>query len=547
MTQSPADSTPPAALPRLRRGLSAGLPRPGLLALTLFCVVASAIFLVAPFLKRTYAMAGTIKVTLQAFDPLPELARVPEATARELQPFAQQKQVTLDPEPVDGDTHTLRFATSDSSHDAGFVAIQSVANSYSEMVRHRADEMLSTYATSLAKRGIALDGREATVNRELDTFRQAHRGALPDDPDSILKQYEKMSTQVDDKQSHLRLVTEQIARLEEYRQGKRPLAPVPLPPAVNTPVPAPAPAPVAADPEVASLTAQLQLINDQIDEQLNKMNRTEQHPYVVDLKKKQADLQKKLDAAKARAAAGQPAPPQPRALAAPAGTPLNDPSLLAAQALDVQLQQLHAEKDLTDSEARALQSQKDSMQKAVDSLAGVRRDYAALNDQLGEIKKSRQALAEEKGGYDRRFGHGELAATGVVDVSTLKLDPQATEPSWPRQWAVYSAGIVAGLLAALAAALLAGLADRSLHTVREAADLLATPILGTVSEIRSPAGQRLRQLWMTFLRPGLMVALVLITAGSAILCHRALSNSHFDPNAGRNPRALLALNTGSVP
>jgi hypothetical protein len=548
MTQPLPDPPPPHETPRLHRGLAFGLRRHRAVALALFCLTASAILLAAPFLKRSYAMAGTLRVTVRPFEAIPDLSRIVDTTARELGPFAQEQRVALEVSPAaaDGSVRAVRFSSSDSSHNAAFVHVQKVAERFSEMVRHRVDEAVADYGSSLTKQGTRLDTDETATVHELETFRIAHRGALPDDPDSILKQYEKVSTQLDDKQSRLRLLSEQITRLEEYKKGTRPLAPAPIPAASNNPSPAPAPA-AAADPEIVSLTAQLQLMADQIDEQLNKLGRTEQHPYVVDLKKKKADLQKKLDAAKERVAAGRPPPPDAH-LPTPAGaTPANDPSLVAAQAADMQLLSLRAERDDVDVQVRTLVAQRDAMQKSVDGLAGIRREYGALNDKLADIKKSRQELAAKKEAYNRQFGGGEIAAAGIADVSTLGLDQSSADPVWPKLPAVYATAVTVGLLSALAIAWLLARLDRTLHSPQEAADILNTPILGAVSTIRSPSGRHAGKLYHGILEPAAMVALVAILLTSFYLCHRHLTNPAFGQDGPRDPaRMLLSFNSGGA-
>ncbi len=549
MTQPLPEPPPPHETPRLHRGLRFGLRRHRLLALALFCLTASAILLIAPFLKRSYAMAGTLRVSVRAFEAIPELSRVVDNTAKELDEFARQQSVAVEVSPpaADGSARNVRFSSHEGSHNAAFVQVQTVAERFAEMVRHRADEAVSAYGSSLTKQGMRLDSDETATMHELENFRIAHRGALPDDPDSILKQYEKISTQLDDKQSRLRLLNEQITRLEEYKKGTRPLAPAPIPAAVNTPAPAPAPAPAGADPEVVSLTAQLQLMNDQIDEQLNKLGRTEQHPYVVDLKKKKADLQKKLDAAKQRVAAGQPPPPDAHLPAAPAGTPANDPSLVAAQAAEMQLLSLRAERDDVDVQVRTLTAQRDAMQKSVDSLSGIRRDYNALNDKLADFKKARQDLAAKKEAYNRQFGGGEVAAAAAVDVSTLALDQSSADPTWPRLPAVYATALAVGVLSALAIAWLLARMDRTLHSPHEAAEILGTPILGVVSTIRSPAASHVAKLYHSILQPAVMVGLVALLALSVYLCHRHLTDPAFGQTGPRDPaRMLLSIITGGA-
>ncbi|HVX83843.1 MAG TPA: hypothetical protein VH253_03425 [Phycisphaerae bacterium] len=543
MTQSPqTPSTQDPGEPRLHRGLRAGLRRHRLLLLAIFSIVASLIFLAAPLLKRSYAVAADLHVTLPNPGPVTALPHVLDDTLHDLQPAATAAGITIDAAPSSG-PRTVHFAATGPSHDTAVLAIQQLAARFADALRHNTQQAIDAYATDLTNRATQLDADEATANHAMDNFRIAHRGALPDDadnPTSIARQYDKISAELDDKQSRQRMLQEQIARLQEYKAGNKPLPATSQPVTTLTPT-TPAPqASVADDPEVASLTAQLQLIASQIDEQLTKMNRTEQHPYVVDLRHQQADLQKKLDAAKARAAAGKPAPAQPQIAGAPSLPPAN-PQAAAQQAADIQLAQLHAELDVLNTDLHTLTAQRDALQGQLDQLGPIRRDYEALSRKQDQITKARAALAADQAAFKSAFPPN---APAVADVSALHLEPASNAPVWPRLPAIYAVGLAAGILTALIVAALAAKMDRSLHTRQEAA-LLNTPILGTVSEIRSPASRQLHTLWRTLARPLLAGLFILLLAASALLCYRHLADPGF--NQSTSPANLQKFLTRHAP
>ncbi len=159
---------------------------------------------------------------------------------------------------------------------------------------------------------------------------------------------------------------------------------------------------------------QIQLVSDQLDDQLNNKHRTEQHPYVVDLRSQQAELQKKLDAAKARVAAGQPPPAN---VTAPEKSPLGRDSTLAdAQAVDLQIQSLEAERDTLVTDIRELTAQRDAMQKQVDGVLPVRQAYEKLTGQLEAARKEHQEIATAAAQFDRTFASDAPLATAVVNV-----------------------------------------------------------------------------------------------------------------------------------
>ncbi len=524
------------------------LRRHRLLLLAVLSLIMSVVFWIAPRLGRTYDLSGSMKISLQAFEPMPELSQLPAAALK-----AFNKPNDLHAKLTGTGPYTLELSTSAPAHHTAYMQLHSFSEDFTAFLGRQAQDTLFNYRTRLAKEQDRLAARDEDLTRQLESFRVTHPGILPDDPNSIAAKYEKLNTRLEDKQQRQRLVSQQLTRLKEYkRTAASKGAPAAPPP---TPLPPPAQdAPAAAnskpdnDPEVVALSAQLQLVNDQIDEQLR--TRTEQHPYVVDLRTQQSNLQKKLDAAKQRAASGAPAPATVKPLS-PA-RPGIDPSLAAAQEVDLQIESLQSEKDALDGEIASLTSQRDAIKTQVDQVMPARRELDRLTKDLDTTKKDRQTTATQLDQFDRRFGKSDDAVAipstltlkdSLVEISPLTLAEASTLPSFPRLPLIYGTGLLIGFAAAAGLAKFLQRSDRSFHHPQEAAAVLGIPVLGAVSEIRTPGQRHMRGLWKSLFRPLVMAALLLVMIGSAIQCYRHLA----DPGFATSSRFLASWGSNITP
>ena len=109
-------------------------------------------------------------------------------------------------------------------------------------------------------------------------------------------------------------------------------------------------------------------------------------------------------------------------------------------------------------------------------------------------------------------------------VKPLAIADSSNLPSFPRLSMVYGLGLLIAAAAATAAAFVLHRMDRSLHTVQEAAVALEVPILGAISEIRTPSQQKRVRTWRSFGRPAIGLALLLCLVISAVLCYSRLAD-----------------------
>ncbi len=511
-----------------RPPLSRTIRRHALLLLAIFTLLSSAIFFFSAHLQRSYESEGTLHIAARPFDPIPDLQRLPETAIQHFQSDAAAANIQLTAT-TDTAGKSLHLAATAPNRPLAQARIHRLADAITTFIQHRADELANAYRTDLTRQSDTGAERERSLSKQIQTFRLSHRGILPDDPTSVIAQFEKLTSTLDDKQQRQHIVADQIKRLEDYKSKRQTAAGQTLaPPPPIAPAPqenADASASSGVDPEVASLTAQLQLVNQQVDDQLTNKHRTEEHPYVKDLRTQQADLQKKLDAARHRVAAGQPAPADIVAAAQSTRTNTADATLAAAQQVDLELQSLQAENDTLDAEIRKLSAQREVMQREVDQVMPVRQEYEKLTAQLATTQKDQQSLAAKIESLNHAFSDSTTnTADNPVDITPLALDPSSSLPTYPKLPLIYLAGLLLGIGTAWLTALAFHRFDHTFHSGREAHALLALPVLGVVSEIRTRTQARIHRLWLHLLRPALAAALLLLAIGSAFQCYRNLAD-----------------------
>jgi hypothetical protein len=407
---------------------------------------------------------------------------------------------------------------------------------------------VENYRLKLRRSADQLASREQTLGREINEFRLKHRGALPDDPSSTLGQFQKLLDRLDEKQTRLNLVNQHIGRLQEYKKinqangGRGATPPPPLPAADAPDVPA-APVRAESDPEVVTLMAQLQLINKQIEEQLTTAGRTEQHPYVVGLRNQQTAKQKELDAAKQRVAAGKPPPAGSQVVEAT--TRPGETNLLA---VDMQLENLQAERDALTGEVKNLSARRDDMQAKVDQVLPIRQEFEKLTSELASTRKERELVRTRTEDFERQFGGRDARTADIVELTPLAMTSNSTLPSFPRVSLVFVAALAMGAIAAAALALVLHRMDRALHTPQDVLETLDVPVIGTISEIRTPQQLKFRRMWLTAGQPAVVLALVALALGSAALCYVRLANPAYQQTAqGGDAGATYFAASGRAP
>ncbi len=202
------------------RSFGATVHRHSFSLLAIFAMICSVGFLLAPLIRRSYTVQSEIQIKLHAFDPIGELRRVPAGVVKELSVPAAGQLVQLSVDEPGPDAAVIHLSSTAATRDTAMVHVRFIADQINTALRHRVDELTSSYRSDLTKQSDRLNAREQSLAKEIEKFRLAHRGTLPDDPTSIIAQFEKLATRLDDKQQRQRVVIDQIARLEAYKQNR---------------------------------------------------------------------------------------------------------------------------------------------------------------------------------------------------------------------------------------------------------------------------------------------------------------------------------------
>lgn len=498
--------------------------------LNTFCILAGILLLLAPLLPRRYEATARFTYSSRISPEIIPLEDAERSLAKVLgtAPAAGTFRLHAEHQRLSGAISALH------SHiDQGLLAFNKATQ---DAITERRAELVKTVAREEAQ----IKQAELGVTQ----LRNENPGVLPDEPSGIIAQFEKNQTRYDELKARLLVVNNQIPRLEELRTQDRPANRVESPPAPASA--SPAVRPVAQDPEVLAIKAQLQLLTEQLDEQLNTMRRTDQHPYVIDLRNKTASLEKKLKQAEERAAAGSPPPAhiQP----APS-TPANrDASHLANQSLDVQLQTLRAERDGLADQIRTLEVTLAQQQQKVRSVLPVRERFDQLQKAIAASHTDRDKAQNTLAAIDRAINQpGEAADASVVRKQLARAwvvsAPMVDAPRWPvspRLDVMLLGTAVLGVLGATTITWLRHRLGRSLQSPGHFAAYINVPVLGCVAEITSTR-QRLTQ---RAVRLGSRVAtagMVLLFASSVALAIQRLGQPDFPQGFDQQAiRSLLA-------
>jgi len=440
---------------------------------TVFSIICSLIFLAVPFLERRYELSGSVAISIPSF-----LANLPQSTLAEFQqqPASEGVRVVLQ-------DSAAQFSAIAPTYNAAWTHLHHAADQFAIMLNHRVEEQQRSLQSSAER----LAASEQAIIKEIDAYRLTHHGMLgegPNNPNSVQAQFDKIRGKLDDQRERLQFVTGQIVRLRSLKA-----------PVVSETIARPA----EHDPEVMTIRAQMQLLDEQLAEQLGTMQRTERHPYVVALRAKESELKKKLEIAQERVAAGRP--PSDAAMGNVAGK----------SNVELQLEILLADQETLEAQVKRLTSQRDQLQKQVDELLPIRREFEKLTDQLASVRKERETVKER-----------DVVKVGAVGV--LGMGADGTLPRFPRLIPTYVLGIALAAGVTMLGALVVHKRDHAMHTLQEVSAAIDLPILGVISDIRSPAQRQWHRLWRSFGRPGVVVVGAVMMLGSAVLCYYQLSN-----------------------
>lgn len=482
----------------LRRGWGGMLRYRGWPAFVAFAIVVSAVFWGFGHSKRVFRVESDI-----GFQPNtpPEIIQA----ARD-KVVASLRQSLPDVDISNSDTRIRARITTDNPNQ-GYVVLSNALEAAASEGNQVALSSVATQREQLTTRAADAAKASNAAQALLDKLEQTYPD-LADGGNNLNAKLERITTRQEERSARRKVVEEQISRTEAYAKKMRELGTSAAVPAPAANPAAPATPAVDRDPEVMQLVAQMQLLDDQLDEQLTRLRRTEQHPYVVDLRTRQAALQQKLRAARERAGAGQPPPAAAVAAANNAGNASS--ANMAVQAAEFQLQQLISERDQIAAELTQLKDQENLQRTQIEKLRPARDQWRQAKEKASSLKQDRDAAEAKLRAFDDSARAGTGGPLSVADIGS-----GYKKPIWPRTDVMLLTAMIAGALAALITAWWLEMTDRTYQTPERFAALTKAPILGVVDEIYSPEQWKQRRVWQWVGRPVVVVILLAYPVMSA--------------------------------
>lgn len=301
-------------------------------------------------------------------------------------------------------------------------------------------------------------------------------------------------------------VGDRIALIEGRIESLRAPAAAPLPQS-----PEPAPPPMMQNPRVALLSADLAKAEAELRDALGVRGMTEQHPTVVAVRERIAQIRSSLEsepaAIPAPMYAGSPLP-----VAAASPIPPRDPAAdLCHQADELRRERERGRRRLAELEERiaALTAE----QTASDEQ---RATWAALSAQADAARSELKSWEDQLEPIDRVLTI-QQGRRGVL-LRPLDEPTRPRRPISPRPNTLFVACLMLSLAVGAGAALLAEFADHSLRNPAQLAGLLSVPVLGSVDEIVSEPLRRRR-----FRRRMIVMPLLLGLAAAAVVTSGGLA------------------------
>ncbi len=228
------------------------------------------------------------------------------------------------------------------------------------------------------------------------------------------------------------------------------------------------------NPERGRLTDELARIREDLDNSTKIKGMKEQHPYVIGLKKRIADLEDRI-------------------AKTPPTVKLNDvysTGVAGTIQRSLDLAAVEAEIRLVGNRLSDAKSELDHLQTHAAEYAKVARDYA-------ELIKTETERSEEVGRWNVRLSDlqmqlGAEVANRATIQATIQPAKRPYVPSSPNPLMVWAGSVLIALATGAGVAFLASMMDRSVSSADLAEEWFDLPVHGTIGEIVTPAQRRAR-------------------------------------------------------
>jgi len=369
------------------------------------------------------------------------------------------------------------------------VANQLVEN-YVRVTRERLDRMLLNAKTFFEREVTRYQTRVTELEERKLHFEVEHPGLQPDDPGSIQTKVTDLRTKVEtlreqDARNKARIaaltawIKDQPEFVELRHRGKNP----------------------AFDEKQRRVVE----LENQLQDHLNRWNRTEDHPLVVRTRRSLEEVREELKDMEIEVTTSSEMVP-------------NNERMQAQRELET-----------LNSEARSTEAALTKAEKTLEQTEALNTNFYVVRNEYQKILRDMEQAQRQLLFWESNLRQTVLALTAEVSQSGVRLAvtrraPAVARPYEPDFNTIAMMAIAAGLGLGASLVLLAELLDHSFATVDHVTDELKLPVLGAVNEI-VPAGKRRVQRVMELgVYPALALAMLLVLGVALYLTYVSLQD-----------------------
>ncbi len=319
------------------------------------------------------------------------------------------------------------------------------------------------------------------------TFEEKHSGMMPDRPGNLHDRIQQTIADLEREQRTLDAAKLTLARIESrWRE-------------VDTDKTTKDGEPIqeirGPNPELVRLKEQLELFEDALE--TATINRTDNHPDVISLRAKLAEIHEKIDQA-------------------PAETVLQKVYAIGAEA-----NRYAPEVASISAEIKIRKEAIVRLTERLDYLNGVMSNFVPVRHEWEEIIRKQTTIDKELNGYEVRTARirEELAnevAGRRIHLEVVQRAKEQFQPSSPKLFVILAMALIGGLSGGAGLVFLTHSLDRSITTTDEASEILGLRVHGVIGEITTPAQAIRKRTFNLLVIPLIGLALTLMTlAGCA--------------------------------
>ena len=337
--------------------------------------------------------------------------------------------------------------------------------------------------------------RLLSLEEALKDYRRNNMGGLPEQLQTNLSILGRLQEELLEKQKALREAKAAMLGVQKQLEDLQNIPPPSAARAVGEP-PAPGTAGGPAD-ELESLKKQLEAL---------KLRYTDQHPDVVRLRRKVAEVEDRIGAATAEAQTTRPLTPDP--------APKPPPTSHLQSMHRAQIDQLNAEVTSQEAELAELRRQIEKYQKRVEDTPKREQELYALKRDYDNLKEAYNSLAERKLEADISVNMEKKQKGEQFQILDVAHRPE--RPVSPNIPLLFVGSVAVGIGAGGGLIFLLAFFDRTIRRTDELEELAGVPMMAAIPSIIQAADIRRRRWHMIANLCGVAVSVVLCLAFGVI-------------------------------